>query len=132
MKKKHSFKWAIIGAAIAIVLVFGIETASTGIENVYGPVKQPSASSVAGLVPESRYQQDAAPVSRQPIYGPYVQQETSNAGRYAPIQERMPGIYGEYREPAVNRVADQTAGVLQSLSSSGIRFVVSLFDSITN
>ncbi|WP_028561686.1 hypothetical protein [Paenibacillus pinihumi] len=132
MKRKHSFKWAIIGAVIAIVLMFGIEIASTGIETVYGPVKQPSASSMTGLVPEAGPQQTYASVPERPVYGPYVQGNSPNAGRYEPVMERMPGIYGEYREPAVNRVADQTAGVLQSLSSGGIRFVVSLFDSITN
>lgn len=157
MKKKHSLKWALIGAALALLFMYGLDMASSGIERVYGPVQSspgtaagdlavstsaqpgslhpadsnaPGFSEQAGQPRQTDQSAQAGQPSAAALYGPHLQD--SAAAAYQPIEPRLPGAYGEYREPAVNRVADQTAGMLQSLSSSGIRLVVSLFDSFTN
>ncbi len=152
MKKNHSLKWALIGAALTVIFMYGLDMASSGIERVYGPIQQQSgsadgeqresASSQPSGSPQAAIQagetfagdteqpvQTAQPPT-QSVYGPHLQDR--DVAAYQPLEPRLPGAYGEYREPTVNRMADQTAGMLQSLSSSGIRLVVSLFDSFTN
>ncbi|CDN46191.1 hypothetical protein [Paenibacillus sp. P22] len=44
---------------------------------------------------------------------------------------RLPGVAPLDSDTGVNRLADGTAGMLQSVSSSGIRMIVTLFDSFT-
>ncbi|GGG10898.1 hypothetical protein [Paenibacillus abyssi] len=137
--KRDSLKWAVFGGVTVFMLLYGIEVATTGIETVYGPVGGQRTASVTELLPQElpqtmddrqlpAAQPQAAVPGGMPDMIPQYEEE-----RYPYMRERLPGIYGEYHgEPSVNRVAEQTAGLLQSLSSSGIRLVVSLFESVTN
>ncbi|XEC96789.1 hypothetical protein AB6A23_09770 [Paenibacillus tarimensis] len=134
--KRNSVKWAVIGGVIVFMLLYGIEIATTGIESVYGPVGERRAAPVTELLPQDRYTErnnsETEPLNagrEEPVVARTPAAETDE---YVYQTERLPGMYGESREPAVNRVAESTAGLLQSLSSNGIRFVVSLFESVTN
>jgi hypothetical protein len=51
---------------------------------------------------------------------------------YVNGNERLPGMPVEDEQAAVNKIADSTSGLLQTASSKGIRFVVSLFDGLMN
>ena len=46
--------------------------------------------------------------------------------------ERLPGVPDMTSDSGVNKLADGTAGMLQSMSSKGIRMIVSFFESVTD
>ena len=48
------------------------------------------------------------------------------------LAKRLPGLPDTHSQSTVNQVADGTAGVLQSITSKGIRMVVSLFEKVTD
>ncbi|MFS0727495.1 hypothetical protein [Paenibacillus sp. 1P07SE] len=145
--KKDAMKWALLGGVLVFLVLYGIEVVTTGIGTVYGPLDTARTARVSGIV-----QQPVPPVTDMP---PAVREEhpslpereqvpaaaaalpersiplggTAGSFDYRPLPPQ--GAYGITREPSVNRVAEQTAGLLQSLSSNGIRMVVSMFDSLT-
>ncbi|MFC4778556.1 hypothetical protein ACFO9Q_17315 [Paenibacillus sp. GCM10023252] len=141
--RKSKWKWALLGGALVIIIMYGIELTTTGIERVYGPLADNEAAPVAivqdeeaGLIP----QKEESPQSELEQKVEELEQELQRVKQLAamedtaPVQngnEHLPGIPREVYEPAVNKVADSTAGLLQSVSSGGIRFIVSLFDSVT-
>ncbi|MNZ58667.1 hypothetical protein D3C78_766810 [compost metagenome] len=144
---RKTWKWAVVGAAIAIIVIYGIEMSTTGIERVYGPLEQDygyssnvemmtSANSLSGhaLTQQQKIAQlerELAEVKRMAKLGK-EEQMTSEVADTPYSNERLPGIPLSDDQPAVNRIADSTSGLLQSVSSEGIRFVVSLFDGLTN
>ncbi|QGG56989.1 hypothetical protein [Paenibacillus sp. B01] len=161
--KRGPLKWTIVGAALAAVLMFGMEMTSAGIGRVYGPVEGSEPAEIgryAQAVRELELQQaklkqleyeaelkrlqkkygiEAA--AAVPEEGAFLGDEESAAApalaqtqrdrRQSEDGSRLPGIADPQGETGVNRLADGTAGVLQSVSSSGIRFLVTLFDSMT-
>ncbi|QJC52596.1 hypothetical protein HGI30_14170 [Paenibacillus albicereus] len=163
--KKGPLKWTIVGAALAAVLMFGMEMTSAGIGRVYGPVEGSEPAEIgryAEAVRELELQQaklkqleyEADLKRLQKKYGIEAAASMPEAGAFLGDEEsaaapalaqaqkedwrlegeagsRLPGIADPQGETGVNRLADGTAGMLQSVSSSGIRFLVTLFDSMT-
>lgn len=127
--KGNAWKWLAIGGALAILVMFGLEMTSSGIERIYGPIEGEASYGVdAGPAAEegsSRYESDTDKRIAQ------LERELEEIRRaYGLGGERLPGVPYEDEEPAVNKLADSTSGMLQSASSKGIRFVVGLFDGL--
>lgn len=82
------------------------------------PQQPVQGSSSAETVPQQSAQgnSSAGTVPQQPIVSP---------GTLTPGQILVP----DQQEPAIDELADKTAGMLQNASRKGIRWVVSLFDS---
>ncbi|MBW7473743.1 hypothetical protein K0T92_03165 [Paenibacillus oenotherae] len=157
--RRKSFKMALVGGAIAIVVLFGIDMATSGIERINGPINgqgvlsvNPSSledgrmagsgeagslSSMQGngsgsMLTEGRDDNERERLIReaQQVIDRLKAEEASGKGQAA--NERLPGMPELGEQSTVNKLADSTAGILQSLSSQGIRFVVSFFDSVTD
>lgn len=169
MRKIHTVKWAVIGGALAAVLMFSLEMTTGGIEKVYGPIEGSQPAGVGRYAPETgadprsraaaEYERelrklqekygiaDSAAADGSGAYagyegdGGYV--SVQDAGRadgaspetgadgYRGGNERLPGLPDGDRDSGVNRLADKTADLLQAASSSSIRLIVTLFDSVT-
>ena len=154
---RRPWQYALLGAAVAFFVLYGIELASDGVEDVYGPEKPrterraPAGMDGYGYVgdpypPDARGRMQADPRGLRP----------EDAGADPAGADRMPawddygtppygadglpiwddygaGGYG-YSDAAsggsAGRLADGTAGLLQSVAKGGIRFIVSLFESV--
>ncbi|AZN40427.1 hypothetical protein [Paenibacillus albus] len=159
--RRNSMKMIIVGATAALVIMFGIDLASSGIERIYGPVSggtgatavNPQTSMTSKQLPADTYNTvtDQEQVQEQlPENQIYVVPErrtvadaqhgrTDEEVRRAyerklqeELDKRLPGVPDLKSESTVNKVADGTAGVLQTMSSKGIRMVVSFFESVTD
>ncbi|MBD2844476.1 hypothetical protein IDH44_04680 [Paenibacillus sp. IB182496] len=136
--KRDALKWSLIGGALVFLLLYGIEVATTGIENVHGPLD--NTQRVREETPLSPSAQAAAAAQE---VAERLAAQREEAAREQWLQAAAAAVQGAaadplrpeggapQREPSVNQVADRTAGVLQSLSSGGIRFIVGLFDTVT-
>ena len=156
--RRQSFKMAVVGGLVALVVLFGIDIATSGVERIYGPLDD------SGALPVNRLNDNSA--ADQRYYSTTVQSGGADVGQQLPEDagsslephrtvgeaekggsrsqtetqqqpvaaqnERLPGIPDTRRDSSVNKLADGTAGLLQSVSSQGIRFIVSFFDSITD
>ncbi len=162
--RRQSLKMAFVGGAIALVVLFGIDMATSGIETINGPIDQTGALPVnpstyekqsAGLdeytqTPRLEDETGAnqqlpnnekvSELPRQRVVDAQHGRSTAElrqrqAEQYAAqvdTYERLSGIPDLRTDSSVNQLADGTAGVLQSISSKGIRFVVSFFESVTD
>ncbi|MFC4104004.1 hypothetical protein [Paenibacillus xanthanilyticus] len=151
--RKQPLKWGIVGGMIVLMVMFGIDVATSGVERIYGPVEQQEATPIASqgpsraeypaLQPETEtgyHPRQTAQEQDAPVYRPTVAEAQRHperaAERYTEMtqveNERLPGIPDLRDDTTVDKLADGTAGALQSLSSQGIRFVVSLFESVTD
>ncbi len=142
--KGKAFKWAVLGGALAVVVMYGIEMSTAGIERINGPIEgiEYAEAQAADPKPEPSEEpiSDIALAQRQKIAK--LEQELEEVKRLAGLagpepseesvqeNERLPGIPIEADQPAVNRIADSTSGLLQNMSSEGIRLVVSIFDGL--
>lgn len=127
--KGNAWKWLAIGGALAILVMFGLEMTSSGIERVYGPIEGEAPyeadSGIAAEEGSGRYETETDKRIAQ------LERELEEIRRaYGYDGERLPGVPYEDGQPAVNKLADSTSGMLQSASSKGIRFVVGLFDGL--
>ncbi|SDT34826.1 hypothetical protein SAMN05444162_3918 [Paenibacillaceae bacterium GAS479] len=167
--RRSPLKWTIVGAALAAVLLFGMEMTAGGISRVYGPVEGSEPAKVTRYAEAARelelqkaelqqLKYEAELKRLQSKYGiasgekePAVEAflgdeesaysskggssdlegEAADSYQSSGYSTRLPGIEDPAGETGVNRLADGTAGMLQSVSSSGIRFIVTLFDSMT-
>ncbi|RJE89856.1 hypothetical protein D3P07_06420 [Paenibacillus sp. 1011MAR3C5] len=127
--KGNAWKWLAIGGAIALLVMFGLEMSNTGIERIYGPIdgeEYTAGSGAAEYATETdkriaELERELEEI-RRIAYGNGYEGEGT----------RLPGMPSENDQPAVNKLADSTSGLLQSASSKGIRFVVGLFDGWMN
>ncbi|CAH1220986.1 hypothetical protein PAECIP111893_04655 [Paenibacillus plantiphilus] len=134
--RRQSVKMAVVGGAIAIVVLFGIDMATSGVERINGPIDQQQALPVdplpsedgLGLDPE---REGLIREAEQMIERLKAEQAQASAEEQSE-NERLPGMPDLSEQSTVNKLADGTAGFLQSLSSRSIRFVVSIFDSVTD
>ncbi|PZD93963.1 hypothetical protein DNH61_20980 [Paenibacillus sambharensis] len=133
--KRKPFQWAMAGALLVILLLYGLEMSADGIGRIYGPLDH--ASQQQGM--EVQLSKEPPPAEAAPLEnGPAVEQNDLAAGNSAKSAEALPGAAGQglagYSPPSgeasVNKAAEGAAGFLQGLSSGGIRLVVSLFDAI--
>lgn len=142
--KQSALKWTVLGGVLVFIILYGMEMSSTGIERIYGPIEGSGASSIT-LSPQTDYPEEGArPSIKDTSAGlsdaaerkiAKLEEELAEVREIAERNirgQRLPGVTGDPDVPAVNKLADGTAGMLQSVTTSGIRFVVSLFDSVTN
>ncbi|MBP3966166.1 hypothetical protein [Paenibacillus lignilyticus] len=159
--RRQSMKMALVGGAVALIILFGIDMASSGIERVYGPVEggvqavNPAGysssiltdnegnSNTSGLsdaanldqLPENQVDQN---VQRRTVadaqHGRTEEEIRQEYERklQEELNKRLTGLPDLRSDATVNKVADGTAGVLQTVSSKGIRMVVSFFESVTD
>ncbi|UVI32057.1 hypothetical protein [Paenibacillus spongiae] len=158
--RRQSMKWAFVGGMVVLVVMFGIDLASNGVERIYGPMDKGTESTVgrltyddagqgrsrveSGLYDDEYYNGDLLPEERDlktNRSARSVEEAAKLRDRHGADEEaydkeldndRLPGIPDMREDSTVNKLADGTAGVLQSLSSQGIRFVVSFFESVTD
>lgn len=149
--RRKGWKWMLLGAALAVVVLYGFEFSTAGIERIYGSLEQPASST--------------APVEEQPLANvreetvepeqevmteterriielekeiALLKQMTSTEQKtviepLAPsaeqLQEEEPLIILlEPNDATVNKLADSASTVLQSASNGGIKFIGSLFE----
>ncbi|QYR20165.1 hypothetical protein KZ483_20265 [Paenibacillus sp. sptzw28] len=158
--RRQTLKTAVVGGLIAIVVLFGIDMASSGIERIYGPIEQNGTLPVGSLeyndaadqaAPSGQNQAAAddmnvksAERQGQAVTEGIVQRivDAQHGRKAEPGQvasqpkpgenDRLPGIPDIREDSTVNKLADGTAGLLQTVSSKGIRALVSFFESVTD
>ena len=168
--RRQSVKMVIMGGAIALVVIFGIDIASSGIERINGPMNGNGAVPINSLeytdeggnappvnaVPSGSHAgagstdtgggtgTDSGAVQSQRIvdaqHGRKTDWDRLEAQRQEELQrqlqaaynDRLPGVPDTRSDTGVNKLADGAAGLLQSVSSKGIRMIVSLFESVTD
>ncbi|RIX54103.1 hypothetical protein D3P08_07595 [Paenibacillus nanensis] len=133
---RHAWKWLGIGCALAFLVLFGLEMSTTGIERIYGPIEGEYAEGSNGIASavNERYESETDKRIAELERELEEVRRLANGDGYMDEKgyPRLPGVPYEDEEPAVNKLADSTSGMLQSASSAGIRFVVSLFDGLLN
>lgn len=134
--KRDGWKWALAGGAIALLIVYGLDSADNGIRNVYGPVGvdvQPPAvnggSQQTGEFTTTVEVERNTPTTEKNVNKNAMNDSETYRNTYEG-NERLPGVPYDSSEPTVNKLADGAAGVLQSVSSGGIKMFVSMFDGI--
>jgi len=144
--KRTALKWTVLGGAMAVIIMYGIEMSSSGIERIYGPIE--GGNGYSDIEQAEQYVQPANDFQKEQQQKiAQLEQELKELKRLAtngenggstetaetsPIEkERMPGLPLKNDQPAVNKIADSTSGLLQNMSSEGIRMVVSIFDGLT-
>ncbi|MBB3108958.1 hypothetical protein FHS18_001010 [Paenibacillus phyllosphaerae] len=160
--RRQPLQWAMLGGMIVLVVMFGIDLATSGVERIYGPVEQSEVKTIGEQTPVSQtptgqasataggalsLEQTASSASAEVEQFPQqtgtgrtvgeAQRDPEGKRRTEVVEvpaenERLPGIPDLHEDTTVNKLADGTAGVLQTLSNQGIRFVVSLFESVTD
>ncbi|MBD3917914.1 hypothetical protein H8B09_04045 [Paenibacillus sp. PR3] len=133
--KRDGWKWALAGGAIALLIVYGIDSADNGIRNVYGPVgadvQAPAVNGGNQLTPEATNTTvERNTSSRDEEYTKGTNESVNSNRDGYNGNERLPGVPYDTSEPTVNKLADGAAGVLQSVSSGSIKLFVSMFDGI--
>lgn len=124
-------------AMVSVGVMLGMNLASSGIERIQGPVSQQS-NPPAWTVQQQQQQLQQVPVPTQAIQQqvlnqvPIGQTNTLNqqvASTNMPSQpDYIPLV--PTTQPTVDRLANTTGGVLESVSHKGMEWVVSLFTSI--
>ncbi|MFF2481614.1 hypothetical protein [Paenibacillus sp. NPDC058071] len=144
--KKNAIKWMVLGGVLVFIVLYAMEMSQTGIERIYGPIEGGRPTAVAG---NGSLEEDYTEPEAEPAYGKggaplsdeaerkiaRLEKELAEVRKLAELnsqKERLPGIKTGDGKPTVNKLADETAGLLQSVSSGSIKFVVSLFGSVAN
>ncbi|QHW30464.1 hypothetical protein GZH47_06120 [Paenibacillus rhizovicinus] len=156
--RSHTLKTAFVGGAVALIVLFGIDIASSGIERIYGPVdgsaaaaQQQSAAAGGSLTmqqdteanasvsrPEQLPENEVSPLRQLTVADAQHGRTEDEIRREYELKlqeelaKRLPGLPNMESQSTVNEVADGTAGVLQSISAKGIRMVVSFFEKVTD
>ncbi|WP_080840558.1 hypothetical protein [Cohnella massiliensis] len=133
--KRDIWKLSIVAALLVLAMMYGMELASSGISNVYGPLEgEEIRSGEAGETvpdPETAPEEARERAERTEEGTPAGQRYADEPPGIAYDSEAEPTIPRNDSEPVVDRLAGKTAETLQQLSKSGIRFIVSLFDQAT-
>lgn len=130
------FAKQVVGMMVLLVVgVFiGMEVTSVSIERIYGPVDANRSSVPADPAWPERPDQErlaSRPAEPAPEKGGEAA-APDHPTREWPPEAALPPSSGlpPVEDAAVNKLADQTAGLLQTLSQAGIRAVVGLFDGL--
>ncbi|WP_138753312.1 hypothetical protein [Paenibacillus sinopodophylli] len=145
--RRNSLKWTLLGGSLAIVILYGIDVSSKGIERIYGPIEESGnyteivqqqerekpvetfemvqQTKIAELEKELEQLKRMAEMGSEEYTSEFEDSQLPDSG------VRLSGVPVVDDRPAVNRIADSTSGLLQNMSSEGIRFVVSIFDGLT-
>ncbi|NKI21116.1 translation initiation factor 2 [Paenibacillus dendritiformis] len=125
-------------AGMMVLLVVGVfigmEVTSVSIERIYGPADANRSSVPADSAwPERPVQEPLAsrPAEPEPVQGREAAVPDNPPQEWLPEAAPQPSpVLPPVEDAAVNKLADQTAGLLQTLSQAGIRAVVGLFDGL--
>ncbi|WP_168119323.1 hypothetical protein [Paenibacillus sp. HB172176] len=141
--KHGAWKWIMMGVALTIIVLFGIEMSTTGIERIYGPIDGTQAGSEtnAAITETAADQSDKASETERRI--DELERELERirklAGKGADrdwlrdeLQKELEEVPPQDGQPAVDKIADSTSGLLQSASTNGIKLVAHLFDGLIN
>ncbi|RUS48519.1 hypothetical protein [Cohnella sp. AR92] len=124
---KDLIKLLVVAGAILFAVMFGMELASSGIHEVYGPLDN-GGSAVSGTVrddPESgRYGNEPRGISYEESKDDAKKADAGQEGTEAAIPRLD-------HTPMVDQLAGKTADALQSVSRGGIHFLVNLFSKTT-
>ncbi|QAY66337.1 hypothetical protein [Paenibacillus protaetiae] len=131
----NALKWVLLGGAIVIMVIYGMEVSTSGIERIYGPIEGGQPSSIAAE-PSVSSGKPAAETTGDRLTEQRIaklEKELQEVRRLAEEQAKENGRpIDQSDNAAVNKLADGTAGLLQTVTTSGIKWVVSLFDSVTS
>ncbi|AGA58518.1 MAG: hypothetical protein C6W55_14050 [Thermobacillus sp.] len=147
---RKPWQYTLLGAVIAFFVLYGIELSSDGMEDVYGPLEQQAADRAGTGSGNGHEYGDPYPAGKrgtaaaQPDpYDPWSGAYGESGAGIDPERDDVGALpdgndgYGYSYEGAaegggaVSRLADGTAGLLQSVAKGGIRLIVSLFESVT-
>jgi len=125
-------------AMVAVGVMLGLNLASSGIERIQGPAElqnNPPAWTVQQPLDTTEQAEENAAQERVTDKKERAVQQTIVKdgvldGKHTPQQDAS--AISNRNEPAVDRLASTTGGVLESVSHKGIEWVVSLFSSITS
>ncbi|MBB6729747.1 DUF3679 domain-containing protein [Cohnella zeiphila] len=128
---RDGIKLLLAGALLLFAVMFGMELASSGISNVYGPV-DPSAATAAKQQADDIKKEtgkaganaDASGNADQGWYG----KEPDGISVSGADDPRIPRLD---HKPVVDRIAGGTADLLQSVSKKGIQLISKLFSKTT-
>ncbi len=130
--RRKGWKWAILGGACTIIILFGIDISTAGIERIHGPLTEERA------VIQKKYESTAQSETERKIEA--LEKELAEIKKIADLEQqlaeyrekpehpRLIGMPYESEAPVVHKLADSTADVLQSVSSGGIRMIASWFE----
>jgi len=146
MFRGKAWKWLLVGSAMTIIVLYMLEMTTTGIERVYGPLspQQPVAlqQNEAYQAPDTT-NSTSETVSIDPSLSPIEQeiaaleQEVARLKKQS-LENEKTNLQSQLlineaaEQPAVNRLADTTSGVLQNASSSGMQYIAQLFSKVIN
>ncbi|CAM3114920.1 hypothetical protein PALU110988_02155 [Paenibacillus lupini] len=140
---KGTLKWILLGGVLVFIILYGVEMSSSGIEKIYGPIDGEGTSSAimsqdkTRSISEEDYEDAVESTGLSKSAERKIDalekelKEVRKIAEESARHERLPGISSDSGEPAVNKVADGTAGLLQSVSSGSIRFIASILNSVT-
>ncbi|MFD0958610.1 hypothetical protein [Paenibacillus chungangensis] len=128
--RRNRWKWIGFGVALAFLIIYGIELSTTGIERIHGPLAEEDRTYI-------QYKEEVTSTSDERKLEDRIEElerdlEYLKRGGRMPVDanSRWPGLPYESDEPVVNRLADSTSELLENASSSGIRFIASLFNGL--
>ncbi|MBM7565616.1 hypothetical protein [Paenibacillus sacheonensis] len=140
--RRQTWKNAFVGGTVALIVLFGIDIATSGIERIYGPVDGAGGNGGAAIATQPAAERlpenEVAPVQQLTVSdAQHGRTEEEIRREYErkleeELAKRLPGLPDMRSQSTVNQVADGTAGALQSISSKGIRLVVSFFERVTD
>ena len=111
--RRDSVKLLVLAGIVAFAVLYGMELSSNGISRVYGPMDQPEATRQPAAADQGDWTLPPR-ATKQPL-------PSANDPIVIPRNDS---------QPLIDRVSATAAETLHSLSSGGIRFVVSLFDKV--
>lgn len=117
---RFTIRFALFGLLVALCILYGIEMATSGIERIQGPLSGQQQTEQV----EQTQDDIKKPVKETPEREDRQEEPAATQPQPKPLKRSG-------KEPSVDVLADHTAGVLQAVSSGGIRFIVSIFDAIT-
>lgn len=118
--RRDSLKLLLLIGVVGFAILYGMELSSSGIHRVYGPIEEPQATRSVGQTAQSPAANDedwTLPPRK--------------TDRSASTSQTQPAIPRNDHKPLIDRVSSATAETLHSISSGGIKLVVSLFDKVT-
>ena len=141
--KHGAWKWILVGGALTVIVLFGIEMSTTGIERIYGPMdgslETGQTGFTAGIIEQSNHASETErrieELERElerirELAGDEDKPEKDWLREKLMNQEEETPVVDD--QPAVDKIADSTSGLLKTASTSGIKLVANLFDGLIN
>jgi hypothetical protein len=105
--KRDGWKWALAGGAIALLIVYGLDSADNGIRNVYGPVganvQPPAVNSISQVPPETTVEVERSTLTREQYDNSSTALDSETYRNTYAGNERLPGVPYDSSEPTVNK-----------------------------